>query len=240
MKSRSALSAQWMSSKTRTVGPVCGEPLEEHARGGEQVLLVAGDALFEPEKVREPGLGEAPLLRIRDVLFDRARSFSRRCADSSSSTIPRAPADHVGQRPERDAVAVREAASGVPPDVAGEPVDVLLELPGEAGLADAADPDDRDEVRPAVFGGGVVELLDEPQLAIAPDERRLETAGLRRSADEADDPHRLPELDRLGLALERVAARVLEDDGGFRRALRRLADEDGSGLGRATGSVTRC
>ena len=112
-----------------------------------------------------------------------ARSFSRAALVSSSSTIPGAAANHLGERPERDAVAVGETAPGVPPDVAGEPVDVLLELPREARLADAADADDRDEVRSAVLGRRVEELLDEPELAVAPDERRLEPRRLSRSAD---------------------------------------------------------
>ena len=212
--------------------PRLGEPLEEHACGGEEVLLVADGAFFETEEVREPRLCKTPFLWIRYVLLDRGAQLLAGARRLFVLDDPGAPANHVGQRPERNAVAVREAASGVPPDVAGQPVDVFLELPGEARLSDTADPDDGDEMRPAVFRGGVVELLDEPQFAIASHERRLETAGLRRSTDEADDPDRLPELDRLGLALERVAARVLEDDGGFVETLRRLSDEDGSGIGR--------
>ena len=209
-----------------------GEPLEEHACRGEEVLLVAHGAFFETEEVREPRLCKTPFLWIRNVLLDRGSQFLAGIRRLFVLDDPCATANHVGQRPKRDAVAVCKAASGVPPDVAGQPVDIFLELPCETRLSDAADPDNRDEMRPAVFRGGVVELLDQPQLAVASDERRLETAGLRRSADQADDPHCLPELDRLGLALERVAARALEDDRGFRRALRRLADEDGAGLGR--------
>jgi hypothetical protein len=44
---------------------------------------------------------------------------------------PRASSHHLGERPEGDAVAVREAAAGVPEDALREPVDVLLELPRE-------------------------------------------------------------------------------------------------------------
>ena len=90
----------------------------------------------------------------------------------------------------------------MPPDVVGEAVDVLLELPRQARLADAADADDRDELRSALLGRGVEELLDEPELAVAPDERRLEPGRTSRSAAQADDADRSPELDRLGLALE--------------------------------------
>ena len=62
----------------------------------------------------------------------------------------------------------------MPAVVVREPVDVLLELPGEPRLADAGDAVDRDELRAALVGGGVEELLDEPQLAVSADERRLE------------------------------------------------------------------
>ena len=92
MKSSSALSAQWMSSNTSTVGPVCGEPLEEHAPRGEEVLLVADGAFLEPEEVREARLDEAPFLSDPGCApRPRRASFSRAVAVSSSSTIPARP-----------------------------------------------------------------------------------------------------------------------------------------------------
>src|SRR5689334_25438599 len=90
-------------------------------------------------------------------------------------------AHHLGKRPVGDALAVGEAAAAVPPDLVDQAVDVLLELPRETRLADPRDPDDGDEMRLALFGARVEELLDEPQLPVASDERRLEALRLQRA-----------------------------------------------------------
>jgi hypothetical protein len=82
------------------------EPLEQDARRREQVLLVACGRLFEAEQVREPRLDEPPLLRVRDVLLECGAEL--RAGDVGLLVLedPRAPAHHLGERPERDAVAV--------------------------------------------------------------------------------------------------------------------------------------
>jgi hypothetical protein len=49
----------------------------------------------------------------------------------------------------------------VPQDIADEPVDVLLELPAESGLADAGCAEDADRTRAAILERGVEQLLDE-------------------------------------------------------------------------------
>ena len=87
----------------------------------------------------------------------------------------------------------------MPEHVAGEAVDVLEELPGEAGLADAGDAGDEHEAGRVALGRGVEELLHEAQLVVAPDEGRLEDAGALRAGDGRDDPRRLVEADRLAL-----------------------------------------
>ena len=56
------------------------------------------------------------------------------------------------------------------------------------------------------------QILDEPELAVAADERRLEARRAHRAAAPRDDAQRTPELDRLGLALELVLAGVLVGD----------------------------
>ena len=62
----------------------------------------------------------------------------------------------------------------MPPDVFLEPVHVLEVLPAEPRLADAGDADDGHELRPALVGRGVEELLHQPKLAVAPDEGRFQ------------------------------------------------------------------
>lgn len=60
-----------MSSKTMTVGMVLRETLEQDPPRREQVLLVAGCSLLEPEEVREARLRPPAFLGVRDVLLDR-------------------------------------------------------------------------------------------------------------------------------------------------------------------------
>ena len=133
-------------------GRVLGEPLEEDAPGGEEVLLVSGRALLEPEQVREPRLDPGSLLRIREMLLERRAQFLPRRGRILVLGDVAAHADHLGEGEVRDAFAVGEAAPSVPELIVGEAVDVLLELPGEARLADAGDPGDRDELRLPFFG----------------------------------------------------------------------------------------
>ncbi len=103
----------------------------------------------------------------------------------------------------------------------------------EPRLADAGDADDRHELRAPLLGRRVEQLLDEAELAVAADERRLEA--LRRAAR----PPRAAvtrtarhSVIRLGLALERVRAGLLVRDRRLGRTLRRLADEHRPRLGR--------
>jgi hypothetical protein len=137
--------------------------------------------------------------------------------------------DHFRERPVGDALAVGQAAAAVPVNVVGEAVDVLLELPGEAGLADAGDARDRDELCLLFVRRAMEELLDQAQLAIAADEGRFQAEGLERASPPRGYPQRAEEPERLGLALQLWAARVLVGDRRLARSLRRLSDEHSSG-----------
>ena len=158
-----------------------GQPLEEQPPGGEEVLaLVAAALLLEPEQVGQPRLDEAALVRVGDVLLDDRGELGERRARLLVLDDPRAHPDHVRERPVGDALAVGEAAAAVPVRDLDDPVEVLVELPAEPRLADPGDPGDRDEVRLALVGAGVEELLDLAQLTVAADERRLEPGRLQR------------------------------------------------------------
>ena len=92
-------------------------------------------------------------------------------------------------------------------------------------------PGHRHEVGAALVRRRMEEVLDLAQLAIAPDERRLQALGLERAAQAGDDTPRPPERRQPILALERVGAGVLEHDRPLRGAPRRLTDEHLPGLG---------
>ena len=78
----------------------------------------------------------------------------------------------------------------------------------------------------------VEELLDQAQLAVAADERRLEAGRLLRAAARRERRGaRASSAQRLRLALQLVLARRLVGDRGLGRAPRRLADEHRPGLG---------
>jgi hypothetical protein len=80
-----------------------------------------------------------------------------------------------------DAVPVAEAPSAVPRHVAGETVNLLLELPGQPRLADPTDADHRDEPSLALFRCLMKELLDQAEFSFPSDERRLQLSLPHRS-----------------------------------------------------------
>ena len=65
---------------------------------------------------------------------------------------------------------------------------------------------------PALLGG-VEELLEQAQLPVTPDQRRLETVHALQAADRGDDAAGTVQPGRLGLALERVLPGVGVGDG---------------------------
>ena len=142
----------------------------------------------------------------------RGELRAARSSASSSSLMPRAHPDHLAERAEGDALAVGCGASLVPVEGVGEPVDVLEELPGEPALADAGDAGDRDESRALLARRRVQEVLDEPQLVVSTDERRLEALGSAEALALRDDAQRPPGAHDLVLALERELAELVEGD----------------------------
>src|SRR5206468_8756464 len=93
-----------------------------------------------------------------------------------------------------------------------DPVEVLVELPGEARLADARDSRDRHEVCLLVVGGCVEEILDLPQLAVAPDEGRFEALRLERTTQPRDDTLGSPERRQSLLPFELERSGFFVDD----------------------------
>ncbi len=186
--------------------------------------------LPDPEELREARLDEAALLRLEDVLLEGGAQLLGDCRGLVVLDDAAAHPDHVGQRPVGDALAVREAAAAVPVDRRRDAVEVLVELPAEARLADAGDAGDRDEMRLSLVGAEVKQVLDLAQLAIASDEGRLEALRLLVAAAPGHNAQGLPQLGLSLLALELVRTGALVDDRLLARAPRGLSDEHGAGL----------
>jgi len=181
--------------------------------------------------VAEPRLHEPALAGIGDVLVDDLGQLRERARGLLVLGDARTPAHHVCEGPVGHALAVGEAAAAVPVRDLGKAVEVLVELPGEPRFADAGDACDRDELRAALVGARVEEVLDAPELAVAPDEGRFQPGGLERAAGAGDDSQRLPELDETCFALELVRPGVGVHDRLVGRTPRRLPDQDRPRLG---------
>ena len=222
MKSSSEASAHCMSSNDITTGSTSAMRSKKSRHAAKRSSLSRAIRLLEPDEMGEAGLDPLALLGIGDVLLDRGVQLRRGRGGVLALQDAGTSSHHLGERPVGDALAVGQAAPPVPEEHAREAVHVLVELPGEAALADAGDAGHRDEVGPRLLGRGVEEVLDEAELAVAPDERRLEALGLERAADAGDDAERLVEPHRLGLALQLVDAGVGVDDRGLGRPAGRL------------------
>jgi hypothetical protein len=151
-----------------------GEPLEEEPPRAEELLSLARLVLAEPEQLGEPRLDEGPVVRIEEMLVEGGAELAERGRRLVVLCDPAPHADHVRQCPVRHALAVCETPTAMPVDDLLDPVEVLVELPRKARLADAGDARHRDELRAALVGGCVEELLDLAELAVAADERRFE------------------------------------------------------------------
>ena len=98
-------------------------------------------------------------------------------------------------------------------------------MPGGAG--------DGQQVRAAVLGGGVEQLLAQAQVVVAAGERRVEAGGTALAAAVGDDARGRPQAQRLGLALELERAHRVGRDRGLGCAARCLVDEHGARPGGA-------
>ena len=208
--------------------PRRAEPLEERAPCPKQLVAatrrrVAGaeqgeHRRFDPDPLRLVGhvlrqhLGDLGPGRLRVVGLEQAGARS----------------NHLAERPERDAFPVGRRATVVPPDAFDDAVDVLEELPGETALADAGLAGDRNQPGAIFASRGMEQVLEQAQLGIAPNERRLQAVRPAEALALADHSQGDPGRDRRLLALEDLVAGRLERDRPGSGPLGRLADENGS------------
>ena len=150
-----------------------GESLEEAAPGGERLVAAVASELRlagEPEE-REEVRFDARLVarageRVLDGLVDLRRDVLRRVLLEDAGLR----LDDLAERPERDPVAVGEAAALAPGDELGIGLDDALELVDEPALADAGDADQREELRRALVPRPLEGVPDDAELALAADE----------------------------------------------------------------------
>ena len=121
--------------------------------------------------------------------------------------------DDLRERPERDSVAVGEAAALTPGDELGVGVGDPRQLVHEAALADPRHADEREELRRSLVTCALEGVADDAELALAADKLR---ARLVRDVDAEARVRclRLPHGDRLRLALRLDGFGVLVVDGG--------------------------
>ena len=110
----------------------------------------------------------------------------------------------------------------MPVDLLDEAVDVLLELPGQATLADPRRPGDGDESRAPFRARGVDHVLQQAQLDLTPHERRLEALTSATPALVGHHAQCAPSRHGGGLALQHLFAGRLEGDGACRGLHRRF------------------
>ncbi|GBD84462.1 hypothetical protein BMS3Abin02_00855 [bacterium BMS3Abin02] len=113
----------------------------------------------------------------------------------------------------------------MPEDRRRQPVDVLLEFPDEAGLANACDSNDGNKAGATFPLGGVQQVFEYPEFVVAADERRLDPVPSPGSAPHPRDASRTPHGDRFCLSFQHLRAKHLEVDGATRRADRRLSGQ---------------
>jgi hypothetical protein len=172
--------------------PLLGDPLEEDPPGREEAIAATGRRRLEAEQRQQGRFHPAAVLLVRDVLGHRGGDASarRRLVVGLGQAGP--PADHLAKRPERDPLPVRRGAAAVPPDRLRDAVGPLLELPGEAALADAGRAGDRDEPGAAIAPHGRQGVPQEAEILVAADERRLREVGAPAAAPLGHDPQRPP------------------------------------------------
>src|SRR3954447_9531436 len=100
----------------------------------------------------------------------------------------------------------------MPPDVLDDAVDVLQELPPQPRLADPGRSDDRHETGAPLTAGRLEQVLQQPKLVVAADERRLDALAGSPAVSLADHAECAPGGDRARLALQRLVASGLEGD----------------------------
>ena len=206
-------------------GPFARQRLQELAGAPEQLghrelRLSETDRRRDAFGDRRPVGGVDPFA-VHEVADLRERFFERvLCHD------PRGVANDLRQRPERDAVAVREASAAHDPCLAAGGRGELLD---ETRLADAGIAHDRQQLGPPLCRDPEEGRRQPAHLGLASHERCGRALAGRRSGPDTDEPIG---LDRFGLALERERRDRLDLDLVAGEPVRQFAQNDLARTGR--------
>ena len=100
----------------------------------------------------------------------------------------------------------------MPTNASSNGVEVFLELPRQPALADAGNAGNRHEPHAPFASRGVEHVLQQPELPVSADERRLQSLRPVATAELGHDAQRAPCGDGCRFALQQVFARRLEHD----------------------------
>ena len=219
-------SPQWMSSKTTTSGLRRREVLEQLAHRPER-LLDPG----RPGRRRAAGASRVGDESLSAPARSPRAGARRSCAGPRSGgrapAIPAASISDRRDRPERDALAVGQAAALHDRRARPEP---RRELGGQARLPDAGRAHDGDELARPRRRHAREAPLEDGELALAADERRVEPAAPAPAP--GDDLEQRHAGTGSALPLSSSGPTGSADHGVAHEPVGRLADEDLAGLGR--------
>ena len=208
--------------------PLVGECFEEASPSGEglaaTVAAQAGSRLETDERTKvrlDPG----GVLLVGDGCGDGSLELFRHRVLAVFVMNACLRLDHLCERPEGDAVSVREAAPLTPGDQLGVGVDDPRQLVHEAALAHPRHGDEGDELRDPLVAGAFERVAEHRELTVAADEldecvmRDVDTEA-RAGRNHLPDPNRL----RFALRVDRGCVAIL--DRPACRAVGRLVGED--------------
>ena len=146
------------------------DALEEAPPGREELVPVERSVRARCEEGGEARLDPAPLDLVGHQLVERPSQLPGGELDLGALADPGPPPDHLGDRREGDPLAIRRRAADVQGEDLGQGVEIALEFPDEAALADPRDSEHRHDPAPA-GGDRALEQVDElGELGAAPDE----------------------------------------------------------------------
>ena len=206
MNSRRPASAQWRSLNTRMTGSTSAIRWKNVRQAANSSSRCPGGISARPSSPARRGSIQRRSSASGNHWSSVALSLVAGAVGRLRLGDPGPLADHLGQGPIADALAIRRRAAGVPVGGLGHAIDVLLELPAEPALADAPLADDRHQARLALAHRGVEQVLDESISSSRPTNGG--SSAPRRRAPPRMPTHldRAPRGDRRGLALQQLLA----------------------------------